>query len=183
MILVILSLVFKQDFLGVTGGDGSAAAPDATQEAAPVNDPNEEPMVQFVSFVLDDTQAFWQQAFAAEGGQYRDAKLVLFRDETTTACGEGQAATGPFYCPGDQKVYLDLAFFDELRRRFKAPGDFAQAYVIAHELGHHVQNLLGTSDQVHRAQVRVRAGAGQRALGAARAAGRLLRRRLGGLGG
>ncbi len=154
VILVILSLVFKQDFLGV-GGGGGAAAPSATQEeAAPLNDPNEEPMVQFVSVVLDDTQAFWQQAFAAEGAQYRDARLVLFRDQTSTSCGEGQAATGPFYCPSDQKVYLDLAFFDELRQRFKAPGDFAQAYVIAHELGHHVQNLLGTSEQVRSAQLR-----------------------------
>ena len=153
VILVVLSLVFKQDFLGVTGGGGGPVS-SAEQAAAPVNDPDEEPMVQFVSVVLDETQAFWQQAFAAEGGQYRDARLVLFRDQTPTACGEGEAATGPFYCPGDQKVYLDLAFFDELRQRFKAPGDFAQAYVIAHELGHHVQNLSGTSEQVHRAQLR-----------------------------
>lgn len=155
VILLVLSLVFKQDFLGLAGGGGgTAVAPPATEQAAPLNDAREEPLVEFVSFVLDDAQAFWQGALAREGGQYRDARLVLFRDQTPTACGAGDAATGPFYCPGDEKVYIDLAFFDELRRRFKAPGDFAQAYVLAHEIGHHVQNILGTSGQVHRAQQR-----------------------------
>lgn len=155
VVLLILSVVFKQDFLGLAGGGGGgAASPFSEQEAAPVTDAREEPLVQFVSFVLDDTQQFWTQTFAAAGKQYRDAKLVLFRDETATKCGAGQTATGPFYCPGDEKVYIDLAFYDELRQRFKAPGDFAQAYVLAHELGHHVQNLLGTSEQVTRAQQR-----------------------------
>ena len=155
VVLLILSVVFKQDFLGLAGGGGGgAASPVSEQEAAPVTDAREEPLVQFVSFVLDDTQQFWTQTFAAAGKQYRDAKLVLFRDETATKCGAGQTATGPFYCPGDEKVYIDLAFYDELRQRFKAPGDFAQAYVLAHELGHHVQNLLGTSEQVTRAQLR-----------------------------
>lgn len=156
VILVILSLVFKQDFLGLLGGGGGGGgtAPVAQQEQAPVNDTREEPLVQFVSFVLDTTQSFWRDEFAKEGREYRDAKLVLFRDVTPTACGTGESATGPFYCPGDEKVYIDLAFFDELRQRFQAPGDFAQAYVLAHEIGHHVQNLLGTSGQVHRAQQR-----------------------------
>lgn len=156
VILIILSLVFKQDFLGLLGGGGGGGgtAPVAQQEQAPVNDTREEPLVQFVSFVLDTTQAFWRDEFVKEGRQYRDAKLVLFRDMTPTACGTGESATGPFYCPGDEKVYIDLAFFDELRQRFQAPGDFAQAYVLAHEIGHHVQNLLGTSGQVHRAQQR-----------------------------
>lgn len=157
VILIILSLVFKQDFLGLLGGGGGASAP-AVQEEAPVTDAREEPLVQLVSFVLDSTQSFWRAEFAKEGRPYRDAKLVLFRDATPTACGTGQSATGPFYCPGDEKVYIDLAFFDELRQRFRAPGDFAQAYVLAHEIGHHVQNLLGVSDQVHRVQQRAGEG-------------------------
>ncbi|HEX8618295.1 MAG TPA: neutral zinc metallopeptidase, partial [Thermoanaerobaculia bacterium] len=96
-----------------------------------------------------------------EGIQYPDAKLVVFRDVTPTACGTGQAASGPFYCPGDQKVYVDLGFFDELARRFAAPGDFAQAYVIAHEIGHHVQNVIGTAGRVHEAMERDRRNANE----------------------
>ena len=96
-----------------------------------------------MSFVLDDAQATWDR-LCRRGVPYRHAKLVLFRDVTETACGEAQTATGPFYCPGDQKVYIDLGFFDELQSKFGAPGDFAQAYVIAHEIGHHVQQILGT---------------------------------------
>lgn len=103
-----------------------------------------------MSFVLDDTQATWSRILT-DGG-YREAQMVLFRDAVQSACGFAQSATGPFYCPGDQKVYLDLSFFDELHRRFGAPGDFAQAYVIAHEIGHHVQTLLGIEDQVRQAQ-------------------------------
>jgi uncharacterized protein len=117
-----------------------------------VTDPREEPTVLLVSAVLDSTQNMWRRMLPQMGAQYQDARLVLFRDATETACGYGQAATGPFYCPGDGKVYIDLGFFQELRDRFRAPGDFAQAYVLAHEIGHHVQNLLGTSGQVHRAQ-------------------------------
>ncbi|MCC6929639.1 MAG: zinc metallopeptidase [Gemmatimonadaceae bacterium] len=153
VLLLILSAVFKQDFLGLAGG-GAGVAPAPSSEAAPVHDPNEEPLVLFVSAVLDSTQSYWTRALPAQGSQYRDAKLVLFRDVTETACGYGQAATGPFYCPGDEKVYIDLAFYQELRDRFRAPGDFAQAYVLAHEIGHHVQNIMGTSGQVHRAQQR-----------------------------
>lgn len=154
VVLIILSLVFKQDFLGLLGGGGTEGVPVEQREQAPVSDAREEPLVQFVSFVLDTTQAFWRADLAREAREYREAKLVLFRDVTPTACGTGESATGPFYCPGDGKVYIDLAFFDELRQRFKAPGDFAQAYVLAHEIGHHVQNLLGTSREVHRAQQR-----------------------------
>lgn len=131
----------------------SGGAPQVQASApAPVNDPAEEPIVQFVSFVLDSTQATWRKTLEAEGRPYRDAKLVLFRDQVTSACGQAGASTGPFYCPGDEKVYIDLSFFRELDTRFGAPGDFAQAYVIAHELGHHVQKLLGTSDKVARLQ-------------------------------
>jgi predicted metalloprotease len=107
--------------------------------------------VQFVSFVLDDTQETWQRIL---GSRYEDAKLVLFRDAVRSGCGVAGAETGPFYCPADQRVYLDLSFFDELDQRFGAPGDFAQAYVIAHEIGHHVQTLLGVSSRVRQLQQR-----------------------------
>jgi uncharacterized protein len=151
LLLLVLSLVFKRDL--ITPFVGGAAGPmDATPSAAaaPLQDPKEERMVQFVSMVLDSTQSTWRRSM----GQYQNAKLVLFRDATTTACGLGQAASGPFYCPGDQKVYIDLAFFDQLDQQFGAPGDFAQAYVLAHEIGHHVQNLLGTERQLRQLQAR-----------------------------
>jgi predicted metalloprotease len=105
-------------------------------------------MVEFVSFVLDDAQGVWAQLLP----EYRDARLVLFRNGVESACGFAQTAVGPFYCPGDHRVYIDLAFFEELHRRFGAPGDFAQAYVLALELGHHVQRLIGIEEQVRRAQ-------------------------------
>ncbi len=123
--------------------DAPAAAPPADDKPA-----------HFVSMVLADTEDTWRDIFAADGKQYRDPKLVLFSGSYPTACGMGDAAMGPFYCPGDQKVYIDLAFYDELRNHFHAPGDFAQAYVIAHEVGHHVQNLLGISEKVQRARER-----------------------------
>lgn len=149
LLLLVLSLIFKRDLLTpVTGGLASGGAlPPASQEA-PLQDAAEENMVQFVSVVLDSTQATWARLIP----QYREAKLVLFRDATATACGQGESASGPFYCPGDDKVYIDLAFFELLDRRFGAPGDFAQAYVLAHEIGHHVQNVLGTERQVRRLQ-------------------------------
>ena len=105
-------------------------------------------LADFVSVVLADTEDTWRAIFAQQGKEYSDPRLVLFSGMTRSACGLGQAAMGPFYCPGDHKVYIDLAFYDELRTQFGAPGDFAQAYVIAHEVGHHVQNLLGISDKV-----------------------------------
>lgn len=151
VILLILSVVFKRDFFSLVGGGGGGElAPSAVE--APVNDPAEEKTVQVLGAVLDSVQNYWAQALPAMGTQYPRAKLVLFREQTPTACGSGQAATGPFYCPGDNKVYIDLSFLEELQNRFGAPGDFAQAYVLAHEIGHHVQNVLGISDQVHRAQ-------------------------------
>src|SRR5438552_3382881 len=109
---------------------------------------------EFVSVVLKDTEDVWRERFHAIGRQYRDPHLVLFSEATQSACGFAQSATGPFYCPEDQRVYLDTSFFRELDHRFHAPGDFAKAYVIAHEIGHHVQNLLGWSDQVQAAQQR-----------------------------
>jgi predicted metalloprotease len=113
---------------------------------------DEQELVQFVSVVLADTDDPWHELFRRQGKTYREPHLVLFRDATRSSCGMGQAAMGPFYCPEDQKVYIDLGFYDELKNRFKAPGDFAQAYVIAHEVGHHVQTLLGISERVRQAQ-------------------------------
>jgi len=114
--------------------------------------PEEQEMADFVSVVLADTEDTWTEIFRQSGKTYQEPNLVLYSGAVQSACGTGSAAMGPFYCPGDRKVYIDLAFFDELRRRHGAPGDFAQAYVIAHEVGHHVQNLLGISDQVQSAQ-------------------------------
>jgi uncharacterized protein len=150
-VLLVLSLIFRQNFFALLS-DGGAGDPSAS---GPVTStPEEEKEVQFVSFVLDDAQATWEKLFQARGRSYEHAKLVLFRDAIQSACGFAQAATGPFYCPGDERVYVDLGFFDELKQRFGAPGDFAQAYVLAHELGHHVQRLLGTEAQVRGAQQR-----------------------------
>jgi uncharacterized protein len=151
LLLLVLSLVTGQDFLGLLGGGGGGGAP-APSGPPPDTTPEEENLVQFVSFVLDDAQATWAQIFPSLGTQYQDARLVVFRDATESGCGFGQAATGPFYCPADQKVYIDLSFYQELERRFGAPGDFAQAYVIAHEIGHHVQTLLGISSKVSQLQ-------------------------------
>jgi uncharacterized protein len=135
--------------LGVlNGGEGPEQAPAVQGQAQ--RPPADDRMAAFVSTVLADTEDVWRAQFAAQGSSYREPKLVLFRGATRTACGAGQAAMGPFYCPGDQKVYIDLGFYSELRRRYGAPGDFAQAYVLAHEVGHHVQNLLGTNAEVQR---------------------------------
>ncbi len=117
--------------------------------------PANDETAQFVSKVLASTEDTWHAAFKANGQRYQEPKLVLFSGVTPTACGTGQSAMGPFYCPGDQKVYIDLSFFNDLKRRFNAPGEFAQAYVVAHEVGHHVQNLLGIADKVHQARQRV----------------------------
>jgi uncharacterized protein len=150
LVLLVLSLLTGKNFLslidpGATGGGGGAPA-----ESGPVTaSPDEERLVDFMDFVLKDNQQTWSQLL---GGRYQSTTLVLFRQATSTSCGYGQSASGPFYCPADGKVYLDLSFFDELHRRFGAPGDFAQAYVVAHEVGHHVQNLLGLERQVRQAQ-------------------------------
>jgi len=125
---------------------GGLNPPAVQQQSAPP--PAEDAAARFVSHVLGDTEDTWRTLFAKSGKTYEDPKLVLFSGSTDTACGLGQSASGPFYCPGDHKVYIDLAFFQELGSRFGAPGDFAQAYVIGHEVGHHVQNLLGISGQV-----------------------------------
>jgi predicted metalloprotease len=153
IILLVLSLIFRQDFFALVEGHPSGAPASATPASAPptAQSPLEARQVQFVSFVLDDAQNAWRRTLPPLGAQYRDAKLVLFRDATRTGCGVGQTASGPFYCPADEKVYIDLSFYDELKR-FGAAGDFAQAYVITHELGHHVQHILGIDQQFRRAQ-------------------------------
>ena len=155
LLLIVLSFVFKTDLLSLFSG--GSAAPDAAPVRSPAasrstQSPQEQREVQFVSFVLDDTQRTWDRIAPQSGFSYRHAKLVLFRNVNESACGRAESATGPFYCPADEKVYIDLSFYDELRQRFGAPGEFAQAYVIAHEIGHHVQKLMGTEAKVRRLQ-------------------------------
>lgn len=154
IVLLILFFVLRG---GNEGGgfdipDPTAGFPQAPAtgkgESVPKGPDPEAEQVDFVSFVLDDAQGFWDQQFQAAGKPYQRAKLVLFRDAVGSGCGQASSATGPFYCPLDQQVYLDLGFFDELDKRFKAPGDFAQAYVIAHEIGHHLQQQLGIEEEV-----------------------------------
>jgi predicted metalloprotease len=140
--------------LGVLGGGGAIEAPSA-QQAPAQRPPANDAMAAFVSTVLADTEDVWRAVMKTGGVAYREPKLVLFRGAVGTACGTGQSAMGPFYCPGDQKVYIDLGFFDTLHSRMGAPGDFAQAYVISHEVGHHVQNLLGITGKVDALRGRV----------------------------
>jgi len=147
VIALLLSVFFGEDFLSTLGTGPAAPARNPAEQQA--RDRQEEPLVQFVSFVLDDAQSTWHKLL---GERYRDAKLVLFRDAVESACGTAPAEVGPFYCPADEKVYIDLSFYEELDGRFGAPGDFAQAYVLAHEIGHHVQNILGLSRKVSAAQ-------------------------------
>jgi predicted metalloprotease len=156
ILLLILSFVFKTNFFALLGGGGSSApAPAATRRPDPTRDAAEKPLVQFVSFVLDDTQKTWTEILPQQTGKtYHHAKLVLFRNYIQSGCGGAESATGPFYCPNDEKVYIDLDFYDELKRRFGAPGEFAQAYVVAHELGHHVQNILGIERKMRQLQDR-----------------------------
>jgi predicted metalloprotease len=142
--------------LSLLGGAGQpGSAPPMSQQAPAQKPPAGDQAAKFVSVVLADTEDTWNVLFKQSGSQYRVPKLVLFRGAVQSACGNAQAAMGPFYCPGDQKVYIDLSFFDDLTRRFHAPGDFARAYVIAHEVGHHVQNLLGIAAKVDAARQRV----------------------------
>ena len=148
LVLLVLSFLTGQDLVSPLLQQG--ASQPATEVQGPLETtPEEEERVDFVSFVLDDLQDTWPRIL---GTRYREARLVLFRGATSSACGLGQSAMGPFYCPADEQVYLDLEFFDQLARRFGAPGEFAQAYVIAHEVGHHVQHLLGINQRVRQLQ-------------------------------
>jgi uncharacterized protein len=147
IVLLLLSVVFKRDFFSMFGQSGPTAATEG--EAPKQNEsPEEKKLVGFVSFVLDDVQDEWAKKLP----QYRPAKLVLFEGAVRSGCGDAQSATGPFYCPADERVYIDLGFYRELKQRFGAPGDFAQAYVLAHEVGHHLQNVLGTEKKLRSAQ-------------------------------
>ncbi|MGH8852743.1 MAG: KPN_02809 family neutral zinc metallopeptidase [Telluria sp.] len=152
VIALIGSVFFGIDPSVFLGGDGAMVP--AQQQQAPRATPANDRETQFVKTTLAYTEDVWAQVFAAQGAQYQPTVLTLFEGATPTACGTGRSASGPFYCPADHRVYIDLAFFRLMQQRFNVAGEFAQAYVIAHEVGHHVQNLMGLSDQVHNAQQR-----------------------------
>jgi hypothetical protein len=156
ILLVLVALYFGVD-PSIILNQGGLPAPDQQHSTAPHNaSPEEQKLAEFVSVVLADTEDTWSAIFKRSGQQYEEPKLVLFSGAVQSACGMASAAVGPFYCPADRKVYIDLGFYNDLKNRFGAPGDFAQAYVIAHEIGHHVQNLLGIADKVQ--SMRARAG-------------------------
>lgn len=148
VIAVVVGWIFGINPLTVLGLLGGGGMPAEVSQAPAQRSPADDRAAAFVATVLRDTEQVWGRQFQAGGGSYQEPRLVLFRDAVRSACGTGQSAMGPFYCPGDGKVYLDLGFFDTLQQRLGAPGDFAQAYVIAHEVGHHVQNLLGVTAKV-----------------------------------
>ena len=158
LILLVLSFLFKTNLFQFFGGGGGPVSEPSRVEQTSSPDPgrsqSEEGKKGFVGGILKDIQATWDQRLPESGKPYRHAKLDLFRDSIDSGCGRAQASTGPFYCPEDERVYVDLGFFDELRDRFGAPGEFAQAYVLAHEVGHHVQKILGIEQQVRQAQER-----------------------------
>jgi predicted metalloprotease len=161
LLVIVIALIFGVNPLqllqnvqvqqpGAPGG-GQVQQVDPEQQFSP----EQKQLAEFAAVVLADTEDVWNEVFARKGSQYTEPKLVLFSERVQSACGFASAASGPFYCPSDQQVYLDLSFYEELERRLDAPGDFAQAYVLAHEVGHHVQNLMGLTDRVHSAQGRV----------------------------
>ena len=147
LILIVVGAVAWK--LGLVDPGMLTGGPSQTQSGPVQASPEEEELFQFVKVVLADTEDIWTAEFARHNQPYKEPQLEIYRGQIPTACGTGVAQMGPFYCPGDQKVYIDLGFYDELDRTFQAPGDFAQAYVIAHEVGHHIQTLLGTSQKVH----------------------------------
>ena len=154
IVIVLVALYFGVDPTPLLQGlQQSSVSSSGTRPAA--EDLRDDPLADMVSVVVADTEDVWTELFASQGRRYEAPTLVLFSGATPSACGMGQAAMGPFYCPADKKAYIDLRFYDQMRTRFRAPGDFAQAYVIAHEIGHHVQNLLGISGQVHQMKQRV----------------------------
>jgi predicted metalloprotease len=153
LVVVVVGMLLGVDPMELLQGVPTASLPPSADVGVPPGSaPALDEGAEFVAVVLADTEDVWQAVFAASGRRYEEPVLVLFTDQVSSACGFASAATGPFYCPADQRLYIDLGFFEELRDRFQAPGDFAQAYVIAHEVGHHVQNLLGISGRLRRLQ-------------------------------
>ncbi|MEE4161848.1 MAG: neutral zinc metallopeptidase [Woeseiaceae bacterium] len=150
IVIILAALYFGIDPTPLLQGLESASTPASTRPT-PL-EPGADPLADMVAVVVADTEDAWSAIFAEAGLEYREPTLVLFSGATRSACGLGQSAMGPFYCPADEKAYIDLSFYDDMRTRFRAPGDFAQAYVIAHEVGHHVQNLLGISAEMRRRQ-------------------------------
>ena len=156
IVIILVALYFGVDPTFLLEGMESASVSSTSSGTRPsAGDLADDPVADMISVVVADTEEVWRGLFAANGRQYEEPRLVLFDGMTRSACGLGQAAMGPFYCPGDKNAYIDLSFYRDLRDRFNAPGDFAQAYVIAHEIGHHVQNLLGVSGEVHRMRQQV----------------------------
>lgn len=155
VVVLVIALLLGADPGQILEQRGGGGPTTGTQSSRPTS-PQEEELKQFSATVLASTEDVWGEIFQQEGARYRKPTLVLFNGQVDSACGAAGAAVGPFYCPGDEKLYLDLSFFDELQTRFRAPGDFAQAYVIAHEVGHHVQKLMGTMDKVDAARRRMR---------------------------
>ena len=155
IVLVLVAMYFGVDPTFLIEGMQSANTGSTTGTQPTAEDLENDPLADMISVVIADTEDVWSEIFAAEGKRYREPTLVMFTGTTSSACGLGQAAMGPFYCPADQSAYIDLSFYDDMRTRFKAPGDFAQAYVIAHEIGHHVQNLLGISGKVQQMKQQV----------------------------
>ena len=170
IVVLGLSLLFGRNLFTDLGVQ-PAGVSTASTPLSPADSAAQETEVQFVSFVLDDVQKTWASNLSNSSVQFHPAKLVLFRNSTDSGCGPAQSAMGPFYCPVDERVYLDLGFFDELKQRYSASGDFAQAYVIAHELGHHIQHLQGIDAQMRQAQQSDPSRANRMSVGAERAGG------------
>ncbi len=163
IVIILVAMYFGVDptFL-IEGMQSANVSTTSTGSQPSAEDLKDDPLADMIAVVIADTEDVWREIFASQGRRYQEPTLVLFTGATPSACGMGQAAMGPFYCPADRQAYIDLGFYDEMRTRFRAPGDFAQAYVIAHEIGHHVQNLLGISDEVRRMQQRAgKVGANQ----------------------
>ncbi len=154
IIVIIISLLMGEDPTKILQNIMTEGQVGTEQSATTISAEDDE-AAQFVKVVLADIEDVWNKEFSQNGMQYREPVLVLFRDQVSSACGSASSSSGPFYCSGDQKIYIDLSFYDELKTRFNAPGDFAMAYVVAHEAGHHVQNLLGITDKVHNQKGRV----------------------------